>query len=222
MRRFWAVFLFFCCGCTSTYFYDRAQDFLDCWEFQFRVGRAEPNILVYPIGAPSPGTKPFPGFIPLYASVRCTKFFQVGSGAFSAKTYGMLGRARGVWEEKRGEWGISLLYYSRVQKKFISGNEALAKLLETPASKREAFGAAEKLADVDLLQPHDRSLLNIGFGVHIVTVGFDIGFNPLEFFDFLFGWIGVDFKKDDLATLREEEMRLQKEAEEEEELTAKK
>lgn len=205
MKRY-AVLLFLiallCCSCTATYWGDRGRDFIDCWQFQFRVGKAEPNLLFYPVGIPSPGIKPYPFFVPLYGSVRFTKFLQFGSGGFEGKTYGMLGRGMGVWEEKRGEWGLSLLYYSRVKRKFISGNDALAKALETTTSKDDITDAAEQLGDVDALQPKDRGLFNIGAGAHIVTVGFDFGFDPIEFFDFLFGLFTVDFKKDDLATLR--------------------
>ncbi|RME85060.1 MAG: hypothetical protein D6785_04875 [Planctomycetota bacterium] len=191
-------------GCTSTYFYDRGQDFLDCWQFQFRVGRAEPNLIFYPVGVPSPGIKPYPFFIPFYGNIRLTKFFQMGTGSFHSKTYGMLGRGMGTWEESRAEWGLSILYYSKIKRKFLSGNDNLSRMLNEGAAKDEVGQTAEKLGDVDVFQPNDRSLFNIGAGFHLVTVGFDFGFEPLEFFDFFFGIFGIDFKKDDIATLRSE------------------
>ncbi|RME03942.1 MAG: hypothetical protein D6805_04660 [Planctomycetota bacterium] len=200
-------------GTGCSYLGDRWNDFADIWSFQFRLGRAEPNMFFYPIGMPAKGIKPYPGFLPLYGSIRFTKFFQFGSGAFKGTTYGTLGRGVGVWKETRGEYGLFIFYFSQVEREFVSGNQALKDKLTDPEKnkKHQDFGfetAAKKLSDVDALQPRDRGLLDIGFGAQIVTLGFDINFNPIEFGDFLLGWIGIDYQKDDSATIRAQKEKL--------------
>ena len=180
MKRWLAILILWgSLGCHSTYFHDRAEDFVDIWRLGITYG---PGALV---------------------NARATKFVQVGIGGMEVYKYGMRGRAMGHWQEFRGEGGVSLAYFMDYQKSFISGNERLAE--EIREVQRPRSQIEEPLADLDPFYG-DRNFTEIGVTLHAFAFGIEFAIDFYSLLDFLGGWLLLDPQQDDLYTLRKKEL----------------
>jgi hypothetical protein len=122
------------------------------------------------------------------ANARVTKVFQVGFGSYSGHWVGLREGHLAYWTEERSEMGFSLLYFhelTRTSRTLVDFRHPL------PTES----GYSTYMADMNLIT--DRGFFEIGLTGNLVLVGFDVAFEAAEFFDFLFGLVGVDILHDD-------------------------
>ncbi|RME04112.1 MAG: hypothetical protein D6805_04150 [Planctomycetota bacterium] len=185
-----AILALFSSGCSSVYFQDRLGDLRDVLRFGFTYGS----------GA--------------LVNVRVTKLAQVGAGVFEVYKWGIQGRADGFWREYRGEFGVSLVYFTHIEKEFIRGNKTLEENIQQHQQyiqRQQQMGEiADSLRDMEPFYG-DRTFGEVGFTVHILGLGLEFALDLPSLLDFFSGWILFDPQNDDLATLKQEKEQLQKE-----------
>lgn len=120
-----------------------------------------------------------PGFL---VHARATKIAQAGGGYSDSWRLGMRGRTGGVFRETRREVGVSLFTWTQTDRECYAGN--IEKM------------HAEKM-ELDTLDKGDRSFFGIGATVHAGIVAADVGFRPVELFDFILGLFTIDICEDD-------------------------
>lgn len=164
------------------YFHDRLQDLRDVAGAAVTVG---------------------PG---LLAHARATQIFQVGGGYYTGYKLGTWHRSAGVWEQSETSGGAAPLFWIRtLSREGIYGDIIDIGVGDSDCDKAVSFWAFLIRGDLhahtgpDEQRAHDldQSFWDIGAGVHIGLIGLDAYVNPMEMLDFLLGWFGVDFMRDD-------------------------
>jgi len=132
-------------------------------------------------------------------NLRATKFLQIGIGEGEIKKSGWTKdgarRYSGTWTEDFTEAGICFAYI----RNFISITRISGK---TPVVRKpkDALTALMHIApQFDLENNLNRELLGVGLSLHVL-VGVEAELKLTEIADFIAGFIGIDFKRDDLAS----------------------
>ena len=115
-----------------------------------------------------------------------TKLAQVGLGSFDGDILKCHRRACGVVEEMRSEGGLPFYYFTAYDRKIRLGN--------TRFWSQDLSGIGE--VHYNLKDPNDRGFYEFGATLGVmVGLGFDI--DLLQTLDFMTGWFGIDFGRDD-------------------------
>ena len=123
-----------------------------------------------------------PGFM---VNAHATKLAQALGGWSDAYHVGFRGRSAGVWRERRKEIGVSLLYYQKVERERVTG------WVESFRTDKMDLDTAGLYAN-----NNDRGFLGVGA---MIQAGLMVNVNvrPMQAFDFVLGWLGVDVLDDD-------------------------
>ena len=192
-----AIALLLFCGCANLggYFRDRANDFVDC--FAAQVGTCT-------------------GF---GIRVHLTSYIGASVGLGKDKKTGYIGRTF-VKDIKTFWVGMPLtqilsLYLATLRPCYSGPKPTLGEYLTATlvyflSTDAEFFVSCHLLgvdpsgyrAVSDQNIPFLREKFFVGCSVTLGVIGFDIGFNPVEFVDFLLGWFTIDIAGDDNARCR--------------------
>ena len=159
------------------YFRDRGADFLDIFLLRVSAPRKAHAL----------------GF-----HARATGLAQLGGIYFEGEHFGMDRRAIGVWQERRKQGGVSLLFFSSVQNEVVWSNYFLQE--DTPWMNFQDRGLIRNDVYWDDGRRHFLSLnAEVQFGV---LPGMEVGAYPLELIDFAVGFLTMDPQNDDLERVK--------------------
>ena len=163
------------CGCAPGYWRNRANDLRDIGKFKFSVGRG------------------------VQFNVRGTKLLQAGAGYVgggspetSVSRIGWNGRRFERWRETSRELGVGLAYWRSLSAEVPAGDGSWSR---TGGSGQDGLDW-DKGFWIGVDGKKDREWFGVGLAAH-AGIGVDIEFRPLNVFDFLLGWIGLDISRDD-------------------------
>jgi len=116
-------------------------------------------------------------------SVKATEFMEVGINWWDGMSWGMRGRAWGVWETHEVDRGFGPFYWVELERKPTWGTESL-------------FGHEYKYTGWDLHETADAKISNgdwseIGAKVHVFAIGAGVKVSPIEAVDFVAGLFPV-------------------------------
>lgn len=121
-------------------------------------------------------------------NARATKLAQAGAGYATGDVASWDGRTFAIFEENRAEAGISVMYGNEAERYVHFANESYVKWDRFPENED---------VDFDVQRDFDRGFWEIGGHVGIGFLGIGAHFDPMQMFDFLLGFIAVDFARDD-------------------------
>jgi hypothetical protein len=143
----------------------------------------------------------------LGASVAVTKYAGFNIGMAHAEKYGVIGRKAGSWHEMIIGFPASWFYLYReaevhwctgcVVSAFVNvyGRDRSIKKTKEMYELRYALVVLVEEEGSD--SPYKMTPGTIAFGVHPLFFGIRVGIDPVEFADFLAGWLTIDFMDDD-------------------------
>jgi len=194
------------CAGFGAYMRDRGNDLADC--FTVRVGRG------YGLGA----------------RFQVTNYFGAAVGFSQERKVGYFGRepveVRGFWAGIPAPQIVSAAPFLAVPSSAMSKKEqyftpfewlkmwfTMMLTTEWASYEKGLITESDRFLGVNLAEftepgwldpppPFIREKLFIEVGVALFAVGFDIGFNPAEFADFLLGWFSLDIAGDDAAGVK--------------------
>lgn len=150
---------------------ERALDLCDLFRFRFHVSRGYRSV----------------GF-----KARGTVLAQAGMIYFDGQSAGIDRRGAGVWRARRFEGGIGPAYFSDVSNEMISGNRFTD--VHYPWSRLHRRGIVRNGLCWDDGRFHP---LSCGAELQLFIGGLEFELYPLEWFDALLGWLGLDSSNDD-------------------------
>ena len=150
---------------------DRALDLCDLFRFRVHVPR----------GYRSVGVK-----------ARGTVLAQAGIVYFDGKSIGVDRRGAGVWRERRFEGGIGPVYFSNVTNEMIAGNRFTD--VRWPWSRLHRRGIVRNGLSWEDGRLHP---LSCGVELQLFAGGLEFEVYPLQCFDIVLGWLGLDSANDD-------------------------
>jgi hypothetical protein len=154
-------------------------------------GRDAAKILEFDVGVPSG----------LEAHLGVSHVAEFGLGWYSGRRWGLRDGGFVTLDEDRAEFGVPILYLHEVQQYAVAGSmpgRGGEQPLQTDYSRFPLQWFSGQLLDRDPLDLH------IGATAVFVSGGFS--FRTLALGDFLLGWFGVDFRRDDLAGVSQEDL----------------
>lgn len=162
---------------------DRLLDLGDLFRFRFHMPRGGRGI----------GIK-----------ARGTCLAQVGLVYFDGKSAGIDRRGAGIWDECRFEGGIGPAYLSSVQNEMARGNRYTD--VRHPWSRLHKRGIVRNDLYWDDGRRHP---LSCGTEFQLALFGLEVETYPIEWFDLVLGWVGLDPVNDDDCRLAARWDRLQ-------------
>ena len=126
----------------------------------------------------------------LYVRARATKAAIVGGGYFEGRWVGSHRRNAGAWRELRKEGGASLAYVSDYERLPLKGNRFLFE---------DTFRKQNEQSNTWEFDDDDYDFLDLGVGLGILGIAFDLDLHPREVIDFVFGILCIDLHEADLG-----------------------
>ncbi len=129
----------------------------------------------------------------LFADAHATRAMQLLGGARSIDGFGLHDhRSLGIRSQR--EAGLAVL---------MAGAQSYASgIVGTSGAYRAADGFAGLHEPGDPLYQSSRDYWAIGVSATAVMIGAELEFHPVQFADFVAGWFGIDFLRDDFAYTR--------------------
>lgn len=134
-----------------------------------------------------------------FVNLRVTKFLQIGGGEGKVTKRGWTKdgprRYAGTWVEDASEVGIGFAYIRHFNSiEPVSGEAPKKRKPDHPLA-----GLLQAVPSFDIDSDFSREMFGVGLTLH-AGVGVETELKPSEVLDFFVGWVGLDLKKDDLAS----------------------
>lgn len=131
---------------------------------------------------------------PLF-NIHVTEVAQIGLGWFEGTRLGYEERAFGIWEEKRGEYGLGPMYYVNLERKAVAGTAfplLVPPWLGFDFYPTNVFKHDYKYTGLDIVEKpvwkEDQHYSSVGFRFHLFLVGLSANLNVAELVDWFLGW----------------------------------
>jgi hypothetical protein len=139
----------------------------------------------------------------ILANLHVTRLLAVGSGSYADERLGVRNGEGWIWRERRMDCNLLVPMYGGVEvveTRYGGMDEVeFSSLIEPSAVDTSDADRWLWVKVPRTLHDPSRGWTELSANVHLVLLGADVGVDPAQIVDFLFGWVGVDVMNDDDA-----------------------